>query len=181
VRNALGAWIVARELGADVESAAAALAAFRGVDRRFQQMGEARGVTFIDDYAHHPTEIEATLSAARVAFPERRLVAVFQPHLFTRTRDFAAEFGARLAAADVVVVMDVYPARERPLAGVTGELVADAARRAGSAPVSYAATADALVDLLDRTLRSGDVCVAMGAGDIDATALRVVERLRGDA
>ena len=99
--------------------------------RRFESKGERGGVLVVDDYAHHPTEIRATLAAARQVYPERRLVALFQPHLFSRTRDFTDEFGAALAAADVNIVMDVYPSRERPIPGVTGELVADAARRAG--------------------------------------------------
>src|SRR5690606_23546243 len=130
VRNALGALAAARAAGAAVEAAQRALATFEGVDRRFQELGQAGGVVFVDDYAHHPTEITATLAAARAAYPGRRIVAVFQPHLYTRTRDFADAFGRALAGADVAWVTDIYPAREAPIPGVTGELVARAVEAA---------------------------------------------------
>ena len=132
VANALAAVAVGRELLIPFDTIARALEAFTGVVRRFENKGERAGVLVVDDYAHHPTEIAATLAAARQVYPGRRLVALFQPHLFSRTRDFAAEFGRALAAADHAVVMDVYPSREAPLPGVTGELVADAARAGGS-------------------------------------------------
>ncbi|HEX7119107.1 MAG TPA: UDP-N-acetylmuramate--L-alanine ligase [Longimicrobiales bacterium] len=177
VRNALGAIAAALHLGVDVASIRRALAEFHGVGRRFEALGEAAGVLFVDDYAHHPTEIEATLAAARGAYPERRLVAVFQPHLYTRTRDFADAFGRALAAADVVWVADVYPAREAPIPGVTGALVADAARAAGAADVHYHADAVALRDALADALRAGDLCLTLGAGDIDETGRTVRDRL----
>ncbi len=178
VGNALGAWALARELGADLDAAASALASFTGVDRRFQEIGDAQGVTFIDDYAHHPTEIAATLAAARLAFPGRRLVAVFQPHLYTRTRDFAEAFGASLTEADTIVVMDVYAAREQPIAGITGATIVTAARNAGGREVHYAPTPDDLMATLEAVLESGDVCVAMGAGDIDQAVRRVCAQRR---
>ena len=106
------------------------------MQRRFERIGEAAGVLVIDDYAHPPTELDATLRAARDAFPGRRIVAVFQPHLFSRTRDFAAEFGRALGLADLVFVTDIYPARERPIEGVTGEMVAHTAREAGAEVVA---------------------------------------------
>lgn len=177
VRNALGALAAARQVGADFASAQRALAAFTGVDRRLQDLGTARGITVIDDYAHHPTEIAASIDGCRAAYPGRPVVAVFQPHLFTRTRDFAAAFGHALAAADAVWVTDVYPAREAPIAGVTGELVANAAR-ATNANVRYLPALDDLVDALVPSLRSGDVCLVMGAGDIDRVAHETVLRLR---
>ena len=181
VRNALAAIAAARHAGADLEAAARALATFRGVGRRFESVGEAAGVLFVDDYAHHPTEVAATLEAARGAYPERRLVAVFQPHLYTRTRDFADAFGRVLTAADVVWVAEVYPAREVPIPGVTGALVADAAREAGAAEVHYVADREELRAALASALRPGDLCLTMGAGDIDATGRAVLERLRGEA
>src|SRR5205823_12333529 len=98
------------------------LASVRGAERRFQRLGETRGVLVVDDYAHHPTEIAATLAAARGAFPGRRIVVAFQPHLFSRTRDFAADFGRALAGADAVFLAEIYPAREQPIAGVTSTL-----------------------------------------------------------
>src|SRR6266705_2184046 len=136
VRNAAVALAVAQELGADLERALAALADFTGVGRRFERVGEARGVTVVDDYAHHPTEVQATLAAARQTFPRRRLVAVFQPHLFSRTALHGEALGRALAAADVVVVAPIYAARERPVPGVTADLVARGAARAGATTVA---------------------------------------------
>ncbi len=179
VRNALGALALARRFGAGFEAAQSALADFHGVGRRFERLADAGGITLIDDYAHHPTEIEATIAAARGAFPGRRLVAVFQPHLFTRTQDFAEAFGAALAAADVVWVTDIYPARETPIPGVTGELVAAAARRAGARQVEYHADVTTLADALAGFLGEGDACLALGAGSIDDAARALAARLEG--
>jgi UDP-N-acetylmuramate--alanine ligase len=177
VRNALGAAAVARHLGAGWDEIRKGLGAYRGVVRRFQRLGEPGGVVVIDDYAHHPTEIRATLHAVSRAYPGRRIVAAYQPHLYSRTRDFAREFGVALARADVVWVTDVYPAREAPIAGVTGELVAVASREAGAGDVHYHPALDGLADALVRDLRPGDVCVVMGAGSIETVAPEVVERL----
>jgi UDP-N-acetylmuramate--alanine ligase len=169
VLNALAAIAVGRELSIPFETIAGALEAFTGVVRRFERKGERSGVLVVDDYAHHPTEISATLQAARQVYPDRRLVALFQPHLFSRTRDFSEEFGRALAAADASVVMDVYPSREKPIPGVTGELVADAARRVkgtGSGAVTYISDKTEVVGCLERTLVPGDLLVTLGAGDV---------------
>jgi UDP-N-acetylmuramate--alanine ligase len=123
VRNAAAALAVLHALGADVQAGAQALSGFRGVGRRFERLGEAGGVTVVDDYAHHPTEVAATLAAARQAFPGQRLVAVFQPHLFSRTALHGEALGKALAAADIVVVAPIYAAREQPQPGVTHHLV----------------------------------------------------------
>jgi UDP-N-acetylmuramate--alanine ligase len=181
IRNALGAFAAARHVGADFAAAQQALPDFTGVARRFQELGTASSITVIDDYAHHPTEITATLSTARGAYPGRRIVAAFQPHLYTRTRDLAREFGSALSAADVVWISDVYPAREAPIEGVTGELVAAAARTAGAAAVNYAFTLDDLHRQLRTALQPGDVLVAMGAGDIDEMAHEMFRALGGGA
>lgn len=181
LRNALGAFALAREASAGVEAAREGLAAFRGVARRFQELGEARGITIVDDYAHHPTEIEATLAAARGAFQGRRLVAVFQPHLYTRTRDFSDAFGRALAAADVVWVTDVYPAREAPIPGISGELIVAAAQRAGAVAVQYHPEVGTLPAALLAALLPGDVCLAMGAGSIDDAAHALLRGLQGGA
>jgi UDP-N-acetylmuramate--alanine ligase len=180
VRNALGAYGAARHVGADFDAAARGLAAFHGVARRFQEIGTVRGITFIDDYAHHPTELAVTLAAARTVFPGRRIVALFQPHLFTRTRDFAAEFGAVLARADAVYVTNVYAARERPIAGVSGASIVDAARAAGARELHYVERLADVPAMLVEGLRAGDVCVAMGAGDIDRIARHTFATLAGD-
>jgi UDP-N-acetylmuramate--alanine ligase len=167
VLNALAAIAVGRELLVPFDAIVRALESFTGVVRRFERKGERGGVLVVDDYAHHPTEVAATLAAARQVYPDRRLVALFQPHLFTRTRDFAAEFGRALSAADAAVVMDVYPSREKPLPGVTGELVAAAVGRNGSRPpASYVPEKRDVVDFLEKNLRPGDLLLTLGAGDV---------------
>ena len=166
VANALAAIAVGRELSIPFPVIARALADFTGVVRRFETKGERDGVLVVDDYAHHPTEIAATLAAARQVYPDRRLVALFQPHLYTRTRDFAAGFGKALTACDLAVVTDVYPSRETPIDGVTGELVARAAREAGHPRVVYVAEKERVVAELERVLGAGDLLLTMGAGDV---------------
>jgi len=172
VLNARAALAAIGLAGLDVEGAAAALADFPGVKRRLELKGSRDGVRIYDDYAHHPTEVRAALAGLRELEPTH-LLAVFQPHLYSRTKAFGTEFGAALAAADEVVVLDVYPAREQPvgeLAGVSGLQVAEAAaRRAGGRPVWWlprAASAErALAARLDR-LGEGAVVVTIGAGDV---------------
>jgi UDP-N-acetylmuramate--alanine ligase len=176
VLNALAALATGIAVGADVPSMAPGLRAFGGVERRFQRLGEAKGVTVVDDYAHHPTEIRATLSAARNAFPGRRLVAAFQPHLYTRTRDFATDFGAALALADAIFLTEIYPAREQPIPGVSAALIADAARAAGGA-LAWHGTRENLAAALANTVRSGDVVLTLGAGDITRTGRELLEKL----
>src|SRR5947209_5545612 len=163
LRNAGAALAVACELGADVEACIAALAGFAGVARRFERLGEARGVTVVDDYAHHPTEVRATLAAARQAFPRRRVVAVFQPHLYSRTALHGEALGRELAAADVVVVAPVYAAREQPIPGVTADLVARGAALAGATTVAVRERT-ALTERVARTVRAGDVVFTLGRG-----------------
>ncbi len=176
VRNAAAALAVAHELGADLERALAALAEFGGVGRRFERVGEARGVTVVDDYAHHPTEVAATLAAARQAFPRRRVVAVFQPHLFSRTALHGEALGRALAAADVVVVAPIYAAREQPLAGVSAELVARGAARAGATTIAVGERAG-LTERVVETVRAGDVVFTLGAGDITRVGPELLARL----
>jgi UDP-N-acetylmuramate--alanine ligase len=157
--------------------AAASLAGFHGAGRRFERLGHARaGALVVDDYAHHPTEIAATIAAARTLGP-RRLLAVFQPHLYTRTELLASELGHALAAADVVVVLDVYAARERAAdhPGVSGLAVARAAAEVASGRAVYWLPAiDEAARVLEGILRDDDLCLAMGAGDIDRLARALV-------
>jgi UDP-N-acetylmuramate--alanine ligase len=176
VRNAAAALAVVHELGADPERPLQALAEFRGVGRRFERVGEARGVTVMDDYAHHPTEVRATLEAARQAFPRRRVVAVFQPHLFSRTALHGDALGQALAAADVVVVAPIYAARELPMPGVSAELVARGATRAGATTVAVR-DRTSLTDRVAETVRTGDVVFTLGAGDITRVGPELIERL----
>jgi UDP-N-acetylmuramate--alanine ligase len=179
VRNALAAAAVARTLHVDWSAIADALAAFRGVGRRFEQIGEAEGVTVIDDYAHHPTEIAAALAAARALFPEARLVVAFQPHLYSRTRDFVDAFGRALAKADVLWVTNVFPAREAPIPGIEGSIVAEAARAAGAAEVHYHAGLESMPEALAAELRAGDVLLTLGAGSIESLGRSVLGTLTG--
>lgn len=180
VLNALASLAAGVAVGATVPAMAPGLHAFGGVERRFQRLGEARGVTVVDDYAHHPTEIRATLAAARHAFPGRRLVAAFQPHLYTRTRDFAADFGAALALADAIFLTDIYPAREQPIPGVSANLIADAARAAGGALAWHGTRADLAAALADN-VGAGDVVLTLGAGDITRTGRELLDKLAAAA
>ncbi|TML84263.1 MAG: UDP-N-acetylmuramate--L-alanine ligase, partial [Actinobacteria bacterium] len=178
VLNALAAIAACREAGVEPAEAAAALASFPGAGRRFERRGTtAAGAVVYDDYAHHPTEVRASIEAARTLDPER-LIACFQPHLFSRTARLAREFGAALALADAICVLDVYPARERAEdhQGVSGWLVATAAADAsGGRPVYWTPTIDDAERLLSSILHEGDVLLTLGAGDIDRLAARLVE------
>jgi UDP-N-acetylmuramate--alanine ligase len=175
--DAAAALAACRAAGADVARAAAALASFRGAGRRFEVLGRtAAGATVVDDYAHHPTEVAATIAAARTLRP-RRVVAVFQPHLYSRTRLLAREFGAALARADVAAVLDVYPARERAedFPGVSGLTVAEAAANAAAGrPVLWLPSFDDAERSLRGLLRDGDLLLVLGAGDVDALGRRLV-------
>jgi UDP-N-acetylmuramate--alanine ligase len=165
LRNATAALGVVYAFDAPLEPALDVLTEFRGVGRRFERFGDANGVTFVDDYAHHPTELKATLAAARQAFPDRRIVAVFQPHLFSRTRALGDALGEALKGADLAVVTDVYAARETPDPAITGQIVADAAVAAG-AMVLYEPDRTGLATQVAALLRPGDVLITLGAGDI---------------
>jgi len=165
LRNATAAIAVVHALGGPVEPALEALAEFAGVGRRFERLGEAGGIELVDDYAHHPTELVATLAAARQAYPGRRLVAVFQPHLYSRTAAHGIEMGRALAAADVAVVTEIYAAREQPMPGVSGLQVAESARLAG-ATVHFAPERGKVSSLVRELLQPGDVVLTLGAGDI---------------
>jgi UDP-N-acetylmuramate--alanine ligase len=176
VQNALAAIGSGLALGATLDAMRDGLLQFGGVERRFQRLCDVGGVTIVDDYAHHPTEIEATLQAARASYPGRRIVAAFQPHLFSRTRDFAEAFGKALAKADSVFLAEIYPAREKPMAGITSELVAASLARAGHPP-TWQGTRSELASALATSVRQGDVVITIGAGDITRTGPELKERL----
>jgi UDP-N-acetylmuramate--alanine ligase len=178
VRNALAAVAAGLALGVPFERLRPGLEAFEGVERRFQRLGAVRGVEIVDDYAHHPTEILATLDAARTAYPGRRLIAAFQPHLFTRTRDFAEAFADALTRADAVYLAEIYPAREQPLPGVTSALIATAMAKRGRAPLWSGPREDAAAALAG-AVRDGDVVITLGAGDITRTGPELLRRLAG--
>ena len=176
LRNAVAALAAVDALGGGLEPAARALGDFQGVGRRFERLGEFAGVAVVDDYAHHPSELAATLSAARQAFPGRRLVAVFQPHLYSRTAAHGQAMGEALAVADVVFVTEIYPAREQPIAGVSGQQVAAAAERAGADTRFEPIRADVGRNVYQE-LRAGDVVLTLGAGDITRVAPELVRWL----
>ncbi len=176
-RNAVAALEAARLAGAPEADAVAAIATFAGAGRRFERLGStATGALVVDDYAHHPTEVAATIAAGRTLTP-RRLVAVFQPHLFSRTQHLAGAFGRALAAADVVCLVDVYPARERAedFPGISGLTVAEAvADAAPGREVLWLRTFDAAERVLAERLRDGDLCLVLGAGDVRTLGERLV-------
>jgi len=165
LHNAAAAFAVGYHLGLDPRLLLDGAERFAGTERRFQLVADVAGVRIVDDYAHHPTEIAATLTAARAAAGTGRVVACFQPHLYSRTRDFAIEFGRALAAADIVVLTDIYAAREEPMDGVTSELVVTAARDAGADVRYVPALSDVPAALADLAL-DGDLVLTLGAGDI---------------
>jgi UDP-N-acetylmuramate--alanine ligase len=176
VGNALAAIAVGLELGVSIPHIRQALEGFKGVERRFQILGEKGGIMVVDDYGHHPTEIKATLAAAKNGWG-RRLVVLFQPHRFTRTRDLLNEFPSAFQQADQLFLTDIYPAGEAPIPGVTGERLAEAVRAAGAPPMIYVPRKDQLVEAVIPHLKPGDVVVTLGAGDIGQIGRALYERL----
>lgn len=172
--NAAAAFAVALELGVEPAAAAAALAHFSGASRRFEFKGGARGVRVFDDYAHHPTEVRAALSAARSVAGGHKVHVLFQPHLFSRTREFAREFAEALNLADTALVLDIYPAREDPIPGVTSQLITDHLHGGGRL-----VAADEAVAELAAAAGDGDIVLTAGAGDVTAFGPRIVEALHG--
>jgi UDP-N-acetylmuramate--alanine ligase len=182
VRNALAAIAVAGELQISDQSVVQALGGFEGIDRRFQINGEVEAkngrVMLVDDYGHHPTEIAATLSAAHSGWPERRIVLIFQPHRYTRTRDLLDDFASVLSEADVLVLLEVYAAGEDPIAGADARAMARAVRGRGGVEPVFVENLDELVPVLEGLLCDGDMVLTMGAGDIGAYAATLPDLLR---
>jgi UDP-N-acetylmuramate--alanine ligase len=174
--NGLAALLAGLELGAPLEGLLEGIAAFGGVRRRFEFKGRARGVRVYDDYAHHPTEVAAQLQAVRPAAAGGRVVVVFQPHLYSRTRTFAKEFAEALALADEVVVLDVFGAREAPEPGVSGALIADAVPLP-SERVHYEPAFDKVPDLVAGLVSGGDLVLTMGAGDVTSLGPELITAL----
>jgi len=179
VLNATAALAVGVHAGISMDEAAAALGSFSGVRRRFERRGEGRGATFVDDYAHHPTEVVATLEAARIAGASKpRIVAVFQPHRYTRTEAMWRELGESLAGADVVVLTDVYAAGEQPIPGITGKLLVDAlAEVAPGKRVVYLPRRSDVASFLAGEVRAGDLVLTLGAGDITMVGEETLRRI----
>ena len=165
VQNSLGAIAVGLELGVPFEKIKAGIEKFTGVYRRWEKKGELNGISVYDDYAHHPTECRATLSGVKAGW-RRRVVCVFQPHLYSRTRDFYEDFGKSFLLSDVLVVTDIYPAREEPIQGITGELIVNAAKQFGHKDAHYIPDKKKIPSFLKTVVKDGDIVITMGAGDI---------------
>ena len=165
VQNSLGAIAVGLELGVPFEKIKVGIEKFTGVYRRWEKKGELNGISVYDDYAHHPTECRATLSGVKAGW-RRRVVCVFQPHLYSRTRDFYEDFGKSFLLSDVLVVTDVYPAREEPIQGITGELIVNAAKQFGHKDAHYVPDKKQIPSFLRTVVKDGDIVITMGAGDI---------------
>jgi UDP-N-acetylmuramate--alanine ligase len=166
VKNSLAAVAVGLELGMSFDNIKSGLERFQGVYRRFQKKADTDNILVVDDYAHHPTEVQASISAARNGWKEKRIVAVFQPHLYSRTQKMYQEFGLSFFDAEVLVVTDVYPSREEPIEGVNGKLIADTAKKYGHRDVHYVEDKNKLPTTLKEICRPGDIIITMGAGDI---------------
>ncbi len=177
VRNSLAALAAGISLGAQFDALAAGIEQFTGVERRFQRVGVEGGVTVVDDYAHHPTEVAATLAAARLAFPESRIHVAFQPHLYSRTRDLQREFAEALSAADSVYLCDIYGAREQPISQVTSALIGNRLR---NGVLKFSGARGDVAAAMVSHLKSGDVAITMGAGDITRSAAELLEMLRSN-
>jgi UDP-N-acetylmuramate--alanine ligase len=178
VQNSLGAISVGLELNVPFEKIKTGIEKFSGVYRRWEKKGEVHNIALYDDYAHHPTECKATLSGVKSGW-RRRVVCVFQPHLFSRTRDFYEDFGKSFLLSDVLIVTDVYPAREEPIQGVTGELIVNAAKQFGHKDVHYIPDKKKVPEFLNSIIKSGDIVVTMGAGDIWKYGEEFLKILRG--
>jgi len=178
--NALGVLAVGLHLGLEFGEIVGILKTFRGVKRRFETIGEISGVRVVDDYAHHPTEVQATLEAARQTNPGR-LIAVFQPHRYTRTQFLHKEFGASFATADVVLLNSIYSAGETPIEGVTAQLIVDEIKKHRKDGVGYFETQDELVSYLSGMAQAGDLILTLGAGDIRESGFALLKRLEGFA
>jgi UDP-N-acetylmuramate--alanine ligase len=177
VRNALAAVAIGLELDMPFEGIASGLASFTGVQRRMHEIGFERGIRVVDDYAHHPTEIRATLEAATGCWEASRIVAVFQPHLYSRTRQFRSDFARSFFDADVLIVMDVYGAREESIEGVDGSTIAELARTYGHGDVHYVRDREKMPAFVAELARQGDVVLTLGAGDIWRYSRKLVELL----
>lgn len=178
VLNALAAVGIGLELGIPFERIREGLDRYTGVFRRFQVKYDDGETLVVDDYAHHPTEVQATLSAAHEGWPGRRVVAVFQPHLYSRTQQLYKEFGSSFFDAEKLVITDVYPSREAPIEGVSGKLIADTARAFGHRDVTYVASRKDVADALLGIVQPGDMVITMGAGDIYKYGEAFVEKLK---
>ncbi|MCP4631447.1 MAG: UDP-N-acetylmuramate--L-alanine ligase, partial [candidate division Zixibacteria bacterium] len=177
IKNALASIGVAMELDIPLDTALSALSEFAAARRRFELKGEVNGITVYDDFAHHPTEVKELIKSVRASF-DRRLVVIFQPHLYSRTKEYSKEFGAVLMNADKVIITDIYPAREKPIEGVTGKLVADTVTGLGHSDIKYIPGMTEITDVIKSELAEGDLVITVGAGTIHRVGTELLEVLR---
>ncbi len=175
VQNALAAIAVADEIGISLEVMKEALESFAGVQRRFTQVGDKNGILVIDDYGHHPTEIKAVLSTAQKTFKDRRICVLFEPHRYTRTRDLMDEFVDAFHDADLLVLSDIYPAREKPIEGIDSKVLASKIKKTGHADVIYGGNLEKSTQHLVESLKPGDVVITLGAGTVTKAAPKILE------
>jgi len=176
ILNSLAAVIIGLEMGLDFETVKDGIHSYEGVRRRFELKGIENNIMVVDDYAHHPTEVLATLNAAKAGW-DRRLISVFQPHLFSRTQEFFREFGQALITSDIVIITDIYPAREKPLPGITGEMIYKECINSGHAQVSYVPDLDDVILALDNLVIPGDLVITLGAGNIWRYSEKYIQHL----
>ncbi len=181
IYNSLAAIAVALELEVAFEKIAEALGEFAGAERRFQNRGEESGVLVVDDYGHHPTEIKATLAAAKIGSSGRRMVVLFQPHRFSRTKDLMEEFARSFNNADVLFVTDIYAASEDPIDGITSEALTEAIKRYGHKNAHYIGALDGAAEMLRGQVRAGDLVITLGAGPVYRAGEQLLELLRGQS
>jgi UDP-N-acetylmuramate--alanine ligase len=181
VYNSLAAIAVGLELEVAFAQITQALGEFTGAERRFQNKGEENGVMVVDDYGHHPTEIKATLAAAKIGSSGRRMVVLFQPHRYSRTKDLMDEFARSFNNADVLLVTDIYAASEDPIEGITAEALTDAIKRYGHKSARYIGTLDGAAEVLGQQVRSGDLVITLGAGPVYRAGEQLLELLKGQS
>lgn len=178
IENALAAIAVGLELKIDFEIIKGALSSFRNVERRFQIIGEQENILFLDDYAHHPTEIEATLQTARIGWGNRRFITIFQPHRYTRTKFLWKEFARSFHGSDEVIITAIYPAGEEPIEGIEGDLIVEGLREAGHPNVRYIPDIAGVINYLMGTIKGGDLVVTLGAGDVYRVGNELLKHLQ---
>lgn len=181
INNALAAIAVGLELGIDFEIIRGALASFRNVERRFQVLGEEKNILFVDDYAHHPTEIEATLRTAKIGWSNRRIITVFQPHRYTRTKFLWKEFARCFNESDEAIIIDIYPAGEEPIEGVEASLIVTALKESGHPKAKYIPEIGGVIDYLAKSIKSGDLIITLGAGDVYRVGNDLLKHLREES
>jgi UDP-N-acetylmuramate--alanine ligase len=175
VQNAVAALALSTEESIPVDISKKALAAFAGVKRRMEFKGKVRGALLFDDYAHHPTEVAATLFAFRESFPNRRIIVVFQPHLYSRTKDHAEEFGTVFGDSDILLLCDIYGAREEPIEGITSKLILGFAEARGHKNAYFIGEKENALKFLAGEIKEGDLIVTMGAGNITSLCAKILE------